>query len=76
MASTPSHTWRFFRAGGFDQVKLESGADLIARKGFDQAVAAILGRTASMLTDIKPQEWQTVMNDLGRRIRAARKAGA
>ncbi|HEX9045415.1 MAG TPA: hypothetical protein VF988_00190 [Verrucomicrobiae bacterium] len=23
-----SHTWKFFRAGGFDQVKLESGADL------------------------------------------------
>ncbi|MHC4831698.1 MAG: hypothetical protein ACYTFT_15300, partial [Planctomycetota bacterium] len=24
------HTWRFFRAGGFDQVKLETGADLVA----------------------------------------------
>ena len=27
--STSPHTWRFFRAGGFDQVKLETGADLI-----------------------------------------------
>ena len=23
------HPWRFFRAGGFDQVKLETGVDLI-----------------------------------------------
>ncbi|HOX58425.1 MAG TPA: hypothetical protein P5205_15285 [Candidatus Paceibacterota bacterium] len=25
-----NHTWRFFRAGGFDQVKLDTGADLLA----------------------------------------------
>ena len=24
-----THTWKFFRAGGFDQVKLETGADLM-----------------------------------------------
>ena len=24
-----NHTWKFFRAGGFDQVKLETGADLL-----------------------------------------------
>jgi hypothetical protein len=23
------HIWKFFRAGGFDQVKLETGADLM-----------------------------------------------
>ena len=28
MSSTP-HSWQFFRAGGFDQVKLETGADLL-----------------------------------------------
>jgi hypothetical protein len=27
-ATTTSHRWRFFRVGGFDQVKLEAGADL------------------------------------------------
>src|SRR5215475_6962271 len=26
---TTNHTWKFFRAGGFDQVKLESGADIV-----------------------------------------------
>src|SRR5258706_5267692 len=28
--STNSYKWRFFRAGGFDQVKLETGTDLMA----------------------------------------------
>ncbi|MDO8811193.1 MAG: hypothetical protein Q7J38_04095, partial [Gallionella sp.] len=31
-----SHTWNFFRAGGFDQVQLDTGADLLALKGLDQ----------------------------------------
>jgi hypothetical protein len=31
-----SHTWKFFRAGGFDQVKLESGADLAHLDELDQ----------------------------------------
>ncbi|CAB1370993.1 hypothetical protein [Denitratisoma oestradiolicum] len=31
-----SHSWRFFRAGGFDQVRLDSGADLLAIGDLDQ----------------------------------------
>ena len=34
MAAT--HTWKFFRAGGFDQVKLETGADLANLDQLDQ----------------------------------------
>jgi hypothetical protein len=34
--SNNSHTWRFFRAGGFDQVKLDSGKDLLAIEQLDQ----------------------------------------
>jgi hypothetical protein len=30
------HPWKFFRAGGFDQVRLESGADLIALPQLDK----------------------------------------
>lgn len=30
------HVWRFFRAGGFDQVRLDTGADLAALAGLDQ----------------------------------------
>jgi hypothetical protein len=31
-----THIWKFFRAGGFDQVRLESGADLMALDQLDQ----------------------------------------
>jgi len=31
-----SHTWKFFRAGGFDQVQLDNGADLLALKELNQ----------------------------------------
>ncbi len=31
-----NHTWKFFRAGGFDQVLIESGADLMAIDELDQ----------------------------------------
>ena len=31
-----THPWKFFRAGGFDQVRLESGADLAALDHLDQ----------------------------------------
>lgn len=38
-----SHTWNFFRAGGFDQVQLDSGADLLALKQLDQKLWVALG---------------------------------
>src|ERR1044071_9254936 len=28
--SASTHVWKFFRAGGFDQVRLDTGADLMA----------------------------------------------
>lgn len=31
-----SHSWRFFRAGGFDQVRLDTGADLLNLAHLDQ----------------------------------------
>lgn len=31
-----AHDWRFFRAGGFDQVRLDRGADLLAIGALDQ----------------------------------------
>jgi hypothetical protein len=35
-SGTNSHRWRFFRAGGFDQVKLETGDDLLSLDQLDQ----------------------------------------
>jgi hypothetical protein len=32
----PTHRWRFFRAGGFDQVRLETGADYLNLDTLDQ----------------------------------------
>jgi hypothetical protein len=37
-----SYKWRFFRAGGFDQVRLESGADLLALEQLDLKLWAAL----------------------------------
>jgi hypothetical protein len=36
------HRWRFFRAGGFDQVQLETPADLFALRNLDQKLWASL----------------------------------
>ncbi|MGE5492633.1 MAG: hypothetical protein ACM31P_15260 [Actinomycetota bacterium] len=34
--NAPRHTWRFFSAGGFDQVRLDTGADLLHLDELDQ----------------------------------------
>ena len=36
------HKWRFFRSGGFDQVRLDSGADLLALDQLDPKLWAAL----------------------------------
>src|SRR5205809_7306180 len=36
LVMNPDHKWMFFRAGGFDQVRLVSGADLLALEELDQ----------------------------------------
>ena len=36
------HKWRFFRSGGFDQVRLENGADLLALDQLDPKLWAAL----------------------------------
>ena len=44
MAQTSSvaHQWKFFRAGGFDQVLLESGDDLVALAELDKKLWSTL----------------------------------
>jgi len=36
------HKWRFFRTGGFDQVRLDTGADIVSLKELDQKLWAAL----------------------------------
>ncbi|WP_440410669.1 regulatory protein GemA [Neorhizobium petrolearium] len=54
---------------------LHPGASLVVRQGFDQVALAAAGRT-DWLGAMTPQDWIRVMNELGKRIRAARKAVA
>lgn len=50
-------------------------ASLMVRKGFDQTVETCVGEKIAFLAEMKPKQWQTVMNELGKQVRA-RKAGA
>ena len=40
--SRSNHVWKFFRAGGFDQVRFETGADLVNLPHLDQKLWAAL----------------------------------
>ena len=49
-----NHLWKFFRAGGFDQVKLDSGADLTALDQLDQKLwVALACPTTGVEFDIR-----------------------
>ncbi|MCX7965215.1 MAG: hypothetical protein N2596_01120 [Syntrophorhabdaceae bacterium] len=37
-----THKWRFFRAGGFDQVSIETGKDILSLEELDQKLWAVL----------------------------------
>lgn len=50
-------------------------ANLLVRKGFDQTVEKCIGEKVVYLAELKAKQWQTVMNELGKHIRA-RKWGA
>jgi hypothetical protein len=53
-APRPPHLWQFFRAGGFDQVKLQTGADLMNLDQLDQKLwVALACPTAGIEFDTK-----------------------
>src|SRR6478672_2858693 len=67
--STPAHTWRFFTAGGFDQVKLENAADLRALSGLDQKLWVALACPTSGL-EIDARTLALIDTDKDGRVRA------
>ncbi len=69
MSTSPSHTWRFFRAGGFDQVKLESGADLLHLDQLDQKLWTALACPVRGL-EFDPQTLALIDTDKDGRVRA------
>jgi len=70
MASAQAkHRWSFFRAGGFDQVKLESGADLAALDQLDQKLWVALSCPTTGL-EFDAETLKAARHRQGRRIRA------
>jgi len=63
------HVWKFFRAGGFDQVRLDSGADLMALDELDQKLwVALACPTAGLEFDSRTLTF--IDQDKDGRIRA------
>jgi len=69
MSNPPPHVWSFFRAGGFDQVKLSTGADLLALDQLDQKLWVALACPTTGL-EFDPKTAALVDTDKDGRIRA------
>ena len=63
------HIWKFYRAGGFDQVRLETGADLLALENLDQKLWVALACPTRGL-EFDPQTLDAIDTDKDGRIRA------
>jgi len=64
-----NHRWRFFRAGGFDQVLLETGADLTSLEALDQKLWVALSCPVSGI-EFDPKSLAFVDTDADGHIRA------
>src|SRR6185295_8855991 len=64
-----NHAWRFFRAGGFDQVRLDSPADLQALRQLDQKLWVALACPTSGL-EFDSKTLAIIDTDKDGRIRA------
>jgi hypothetical protein len=63
------YTWKFFRAGGFDQVKIETGADLMNLDQLDQKLWVALACPTTGL-EFDPKTAALIDTDKDGRIRA------
>lgn len=69
MSTNSSHAWKFFRAGGFDQVKLETGADLMNLDQLDQKLWVALACPTTGL-EFDPKTAALIDTDKDGRMRA------
>lgn len=67
--TTASHRWQFFRSGGFDQVRLDSPADLRALRSLDQKLWAALACPVKGL-EFDTRTLEYIDSDKDGRIRA------
>lgn len=65
----PNHPWRFFRSGGFDQVRIETAEDLRHLDQLDQKLWAVLGCPTSGL-EFDRQTLERIDTDGDGRIRS------
>lgn len=70
-----SHQWRFFRSGGFDQVRLDTPADLAALRQLDQKLWAALACPVKGL-EFDARTLEYIDADKDGRIRAPELLGA
>ena len=63
------HNWKFYRAGGFDQVRLETGADLLALDTLDQKLWVALACPTRGI-EFDPKTLDAIDTDKDGRIRA------
>ena len=63
-----THVWRFYRAGGFDQVRLDTGADLAALGQLDQKLWVALGCPTRGI-EIDPKTLDLIDTDKDGRLR-------
>jgi hypothetical protein len=68
-ARRKSHPWQFFRAGGFDQVKLQTGADLMNLDQLDQKLWVALACPTTGI-EFDPKTAALIDSDADGRIRA------
>ena len=64
-----THQWKFFRAGGFDQVKLETGTDLLSLDQLDQKLWVALACPTTGI-EFDPKTAALIDTDKDGRIRA------
>ena len=69
MTTPNTYNWRFFRAGGFDQVKLETGADLMNLDKLDQKLWVALACPTTGI-EFCPKTAALIDTDKDGRIRA------
>jgi len=69
MSNQSPYPWKFFRAGGFDQVKLESGADLMNLDKLDQKLWVALACPTTGI-EFDPKTAALIDTDKDGRIRA------
>lgn len=68
--STGLHQWRFFRAGGFDQVRLDTAAELLAIDELDQKLWVALSCPVNGI-EFDPRTLEFIDNDADGHIRAS-----